>query len=189
MSNVNSFGARSTLSTASGPVYIYSLLALEHRGFPGISRLPFSLKILLRTSCWRTAASSSRPTSKRWPRGRQEHDVSRNLFHAGARAPAGLHRRALCRRSRGDARRIARLGGDPNKVNPLQPVELVTDHSVQVDYFGQETHLAERRTEFTAQQGTPRSCAGARARFETSASFRRTPIVHQVNLEHSLASS
>ena len=47
MSNVNSFGTRSTLSTGSGTVYMYSLLALEHRGFPGISRLPFSLRILL----------------------------------------------------------------------------------------------------------------------------------------------
>jgi aconitate hydratase len=44
--------------------------------------------------------------------------------------------RALRRRSRGHARRHRALGGDPQKVNPLQPVELVIDHSVQVDHFG-----------------------------------------------------
>ena len=52
---------------------------------------------------------------------------------------------------------IARLGGDPNQVNPLQPVELVIDHSVQVDYFGQAERVsAERRARVLAQQGALR---------------------------------
>ena len=52
---------------------------------------------------------------------------------------------------------IVRLGGDPKRVNPLQPVELVIDHSVQVDYFGRAQRLrAERRARVLAQQGALR---------------------------------
>ena len=72
---------------------------------------------------------------------------------------------------------IARLGGDPNKVNPLQPVELVIDHSVQVDYFGQANAFQlNAELEFVAQQGALRVPAlGARTPSTTSASSRRTP--------------
>ena len=80
-----------------------------------------------------------------------------NLVRAGARAAAGLHRRARGGRSGGDARRhrAARRRSEP--VNPLQPVELVIDHSVQVDYFGQAERVsAERRARVLAQQGAVR---------------------------------
>ena len=76
-----------------------------------------------------------------------------DLVHAGARAAAGLHRRArassIWRRC---ATRMIALGGNPDRVNPLQPVELVIDHSVQVDYFGtcRRVH-AERGARVLAQ--------------------------------------
>ena len=69
--------------------------------------------------------------------GRQEHGLQREISFAPARVllqdftgvPAVVDLAAM-------RDGIARLGGDPNRVNPLQPVELVIDHSVQVDYFG-----------------------------------------------------
>ena len=72
---------------------------------------------------------------------------------------------------------VIRLGGDPQKVNPLQPVELVIDHSVQVDHYSRAQRLrAERRARVLAQHASAtRSCAGARPRSTTSRSCRPTP--------------
>ena len=139
MSNVNSFGSRSTLSTASGTVYMYSLLALEHRGFPGISRLPFSLKILLenllRQEDGRFVKQADIEALARWDvKSKASREISfmpaRVLLQDFTGVPCVVDLAAM-------RDGIVRLGGDPNKVNPLQPVELVIDHSVQVDYFGQ----------------------------------------------------
>ena len=72
---------------------------------------------------------------------------------------------------------IVRLGGDPRKVNPLQPVELVIDHSVQVDHYTEaQRRRSERRgSSSRATASATRSCAGARTRSRTSASCRPTP--------------
>ena len=82
---------------------------------------------------------------------------------------------------------IIALGGNPEQVNPLQPVELVIDHSVQVDHFGTRRRAgAERRARvLTATASATCSCAGARRAFHN---FRVVPpdtgIVHQVNIEY-----
>ena len=81
---------------------------------------------------------------------------------------------------------IVALGGDPQKVNPLQPVELVIDHSVQVDHFGTANALAlNADLEYTAIANATCSCAGGRPAFRN---FRVVPpetgIVHQVNIEY-----
>ena len=72
---------------------------------------------------------------------------------------------------------IVRLGGDPRKVNPLQPVELVIDHSVQVDHYSRaQRRRPQRRARVrAATRSATRSCAGGRTRSRTSASSRPTP--------------
>jgi len=188
MSNVNSFGARSTLSTASGPVYMYSLLALEHRGFPGISRLPFSLKILLenllRQEDGRFVKQADIEALARWDvKSKASREISfmpaRVLLQDFTGVPCVVDLAAM-------RDGIVRLGGDPNKVNPLQPVELVIDHSVQVDYFGQANAFQlNAELEFARNKERYAFLRWGQNAFRN---FRVVPpdtgIVHQVNLEY-----
>jgi aconitate hydratase len=188
MSNVNSFGARSTLSTASGTVYMYSLLALEHRGFPGISRLPFSLKILLenllRQEDGRFVKQADIEALARWDvKSRTSREISfmpaRVLLQDFTGVPCVVDLAAM-------RDGIVRLGGDPNKVNPLQPVELVIDHSVQVDYFGQANAFQlNADLEFARNKERYAFLRWGQSAFRN---FRVVPpdtgIVHQVNLEY-----
>jgi hypothetical protein len=112
--------------------------------------------------------------------------AGRAAVQARAGDPAGLHRRAVLVDLAAMRAAVARLGGDPKKINPLVPVDLVIDHSVQVDYFGASDSLARNvqlefhrnRERYTflrwgqnAFQELPRRPAG-------------TGIVHQVNLEY-----
>jgi aconitate hydratase A / 2-methylisocitrate dehydratase len=188
MSNVNSFGTRSTLSTGSGTVYMYSLLALEHRGFPGISRLPFSLKILLenllRQEDNRFVKQADIEALANWDvKSRTPREISfmpaRVLLQDFTGVPCVVDLAAM-------RDGIVRLGGDPNKVNPLQPVELVIDHSVQVDYFGQ-TNAFQLNAELEFARNKERY-AFLRWGQNAFRNFRVVPpdtgIVHQVNLEY-----
>ena len=135
-------------------VRMSSLPALERAGFPAVARLPFSLKILLE-NLLRHEDGALREDGRH--RGAGHLGPGRrpregNRVHAGARAAAGLHRRARVVDLAAMRDAMARLGGDPNKVNPLQPVELVIDHSVQVDHFGTaDAFHAERRPRVRAQ--------------------------------------
>jgi aconitate hydratase len=188
MSNVNSFGARSTLSTASGTVYMYSLLALEHRGFSGISRLPFSLKILLenllRQEDGRFVKQADIEALARWDvKSKTAREISfmpaRVLLQDFTGVPCVVDLAAM-------RDGIVRLGGDPNKVNPLQPVELVIDHSVQVDYFGQANAFQlNAELEFARNKERYAFLRWGQNAFRN---FRVVPpdtgIVHQVNLEY-----
>jgi aconitate hydratase A / 2-methylisocitrate dehydratase len=188
MSNVNSFGARSTLSTGSGAVCMYSLLALEHRGFPGISRLPFSLKILLenllRQEDNRFVKQADIEALAKWDvKSRTPREISfmpaRVLLQDFTGVPCVVDLAAM-------RDGIVRLGGDPNKVNPLQPVELVIDHSVQVDYFGQANAFQlNAELEFARNKERYAFLRWGQSAFRN---FRVVPpdtgIVHQVNLEY-----
>jgi len=188
MSNVNSFGSRSTLSTAGGTVYMYSLLALEHRGFPGISRLPFSLKILLenllRQEDGRFVKQADIEALAKWDvRSKTPREISfmpaRVLLQDFTGVPCVVDLAAM-------RDGIVRLGGDPNKVNPLQPVELVIDHSVQVDYFGQANAFQlNAELEFARNKERYAFLRWGQNAFRN---FRVVPpdtgIVHQVNLEY-----
>src|SRR2546427_9563014 len=188
MSNVNSFGSRSTLSTASGTVYMYSLLALEHRGFPGISRLPFSLKILLenllRQEDGRFVKQADIEALARWDvKSKTPREISfmpaRVLLQDFTGVPCVVDLAAM-------RDGIVRLGGDPAKVNPLQPVELVIDHSVQVDYFGQKNAF-ELNAELEFARNKERYAFlrwGQKAFNDFQVVPPDTGIVHQVNLEY-----
>ena len=188
MRSADSFGTRTTLSTGAGAVTIFSLIALEKRGFPGIARLPFSLKILLenllRQEDGRFVKQADIEALAKWDvTSKAAREISfmpaRVLLQDFTGVPCVVDLAAM-------RDGIVRLGGDPNKVNPLQPVELVIDHSVQVDYFGQ-LNAFELNAELEFSRNKERY---AFLRWGQSAfrNFRVVPpdtgIVHQVNLEY-----
>jgi len=188
MGSNNSFGTRTPLKTGGESFEIYSLPALEKNGFPSISRLPFSLKILLENLLRREDARFVDPEDIQALAG---WDVTSKVQKEIAFTPA----RVLLQDFTGvpavvdlAAMRdgILRLGGDPRKVNPLQPVELVIDHSVQVDHFT-EANAADlnARLEFTRNRERYTFLRWGQDAFQN---FRVVPpdtgIVHQVNLEY-----
>src|ERR1700743_1288791 len=136
---MNSFASRATLTPGGHSYTIYSLPALEAKGF-NLSRLPFSLKILLENLLRRedgvNVTASDIEFLAQWD---AKAEPSREIAYMPARVlmqdftgvPAVVDLGAMR-----DA--IKSLGGDPEKVNPLIPAELVIDHSVQVDEFGTE---------------------------------------------------
>src|SRR5260221_2740340 len=188
MSTVNSFGTHAAFAVGGGTYQMFSLPALQRAGFPEIARLPFSLKILLenllRHEDGRFVKAADVEALGRWD---VKSTVQKEISFAPARVllqdftgvPAVVDLAAM-------RDGIARFGGDPNRVNPLQPVELVIDHSVQVDYFGQ-TNAFELNAELEFARNKERY---AFLRWGQSAfrNFRVVPpdtgIVHQVNLEY-----
>src|SRR5260370_16744051 len=136
MSTVNSSGARIPLPVGGRTVQIYSLPALESAGYPEIARLPYSMKILLenllRHEDGRFVKAADVETLAKWDlKSGAQKEISfapaRVLLQDFTGVPAVVDLAAM-------RDGIARLGGDPNKVNPLQPVGLVIDPSVQVAY-------------------------------------------------------
>ena len=140
-SHKNSFATRAALKVGSESFEIYRLDALEHSGVGKPSRLPFSLKVLLENLLRHEdgrfvhaddirALATWDPTSAE---GASEKEISfmpaRVLLQDFTGVPAVVDLAAMR-----DAMR--QLGGDPKKINPLLPAELVIDHSVQVDQFG-----------------------------------------------------
>src|SRR5436309_1435159 len=126
MSSVNSFGTRTTLSVGGKSVQYFSLGTLEAAGFPDVARLPYSLKILLenllRHEDGRFVKAADVEALARWNvKSAAQKEISfapaRVLLQDFTGVPAVVDLAAM-------RDGIARLGGDPNKVNPLQPVEL-----------------------------------------------------------------
>jgi aconitate hydratase len=139
MATLNSFGTRTGLDAAGRTLQIYSLPALQSAGFPEIARLPYSMKILLenllRTEDGRYVKRADIEALARWD---MKSDAQKEISFTPARVLLQDFTGVPCVVDLAAMRDgIVRLGGDPKKVNPLQPVELVIDHSVQVDYFGQ----------------------------------------------------
>jgi aconitate hydratase len=182
------FNARTLLSGSADPVYYYRLSALEDAGIGPISRLPFSIKVLLEALLRQVDGFAV-----------TEEDV-RRLANWDAANPAQVElpfkpARVVMQDFTGvpgvvdlAAMRsaMARLGGDPKRVNPLIPVDLVIDHSVQVDQFGSKSALfynAER--EFERNRERYEFLKWGQQSFDN---FRVVPpatgIVHQVNLEY-----
>src|SRR3954471_13097347 len=186
--SADSLGTRTTLWTTAGAVTIYSLIALEKRGFPNIPRLPYSLKILLenlmRNEDGRFVKQADIDALANWDvKSKALREISfmpaRVLLQDFTGVPCVVDLAAM-------RDGIARLGGDPNKVNPLQPVELVIDHSVQVDYFGlANAFQLNAELEFSRNRERYAFLRWGQNAFHN---FRVVPpdtgIVHQVNLEY-----
>ncbi len=188
MATSNSFGARTALSAGGRTFQIYSLPVLEAAGFPEIARLPYSMKILLenllRHEDGRFVKSADIAALAKWDlKGAAQKEISfapaRVLLQDFTGVPAVVDLAAM-------RDGIARLGGDPQRVNPLQPVELVVDHSVQVDYFGRvDAFQLNAELEFSRNKERYAFLRWGQNAFRN---FRVVPpdtgIVHQVNLEY-----
>jgi aconitate hydratase len=153
-----------------------------------VARLPFSLKILLenllRHEDGRFVKAADINALAKWDvKSVAQREISfapaRVLLQDFTGVPAVVDLAAM-------RDGIVRLGGDPNRVNPLQPVELVIDHSVQVDYFGQaDSFQLNAELEFSRNK---ERYAFLRWGQDAFSNFRVVPpdtgIVHQVNLEY-----
>ena len=188
MAPLNSFGTRTSLTAGALTVEYFSLAALERAGLPGIARLPYSLKILLenllRKEDGAFVEADDIRTLASWDvtSGAQKEisfTPARVLLQDFTGVPAVVDLAAM-------RDGMVRLGGDPSKVNPLQPVELVIDHSVQVDHYA-ERNAADLNAalEFTRNKERYTFLRWGQEAFDN---FRVVPpdtgIVHQVNLEY-----
>ncbi len=185
MSSVNSFGSRAALDVGVVRYTIFRLDAIAH---PNVARLPVTLKVLLENllrneddafvkradidtmACWDVKAGAEQEIAFR---------TSRVLLQDFTGVPAVVDLAAMR-----DA--LAKLGGDPSRINPLQPVDLVIDHSVQVDQYGSDAaFLINADLEFERNQERYAFLRWGQQAFD---SFRVVPpdtgIVHQVNLEY-----
>ena len=188
MARQDFFNARDTFDTGSGQAVIYRLSALEDQGVATISRLPFSIRVLLEAALRQAdgfeITQEAVETIATWgPESAGEVEIpfkpARVILQDFTGVPSVVDLAAL--RSS-----MARLGGDPKKVNPVVPVDLVIDHSVQVDRFGSvfaQFYNAER--EFERNQERYEFLKWGQAALDN---FRVVPpatgIVHQVNLEY-----
>ena len=188
MSTLNSFRTRTTIRAGGQDVEIYSLPALERAGFAGVSRLPYSMKILLENLLRReddafVKADDIRALAEWNATARVEKEISfmpaRVLLQDFTGVPCVVDLAAMR-----DA--IVALGGNPDRVNPLQPVELVIDHSVQVDYFGRaDAFTLNAELEFSRNRERYAFLRWGQRAFNN---FQVVPpdtgIVHQVNIEY-----
>jgi aconitate hydratase len=140
------FGAKDTFDTGSGKAVIYRLSALEKLGFD-IARLPFSIRILLEAALRQAdgfeITKEAVETIANWgPETAGKVEIpfkpARVILQDFTGVPSVVDLAAL-------RNAMARMGGDPKKVNPLVPVDLVIDHSVQVDQFGSVLALLLQR--------------------------------------------
>jgi aconitate hydratase len=184
---MNTFGSRSTLRVANREFEIYKLSALEKQGF-NVGRLPYSLRILLENLLRREdgvmVTEGDIKCLAGWsPKAIPTEEIafmpSRVLLQDFTGVPAVVDLAAMR-----DA--MKRLGGNAGKINPLQPAELVIDHSVQVDEFGSSMALkVNADLEFERNKERYAFLRWGQTAFKNFAIVPPdTGIVHQVNLEY-----
>jgi len=186
-SSFDAFGSRETITVNGQEIGIYKIAALQEKGIGKVDHLPYSIRLLLESvlrNCDNKVVT--------------EEDV-KNLANYDAENPAKVEipfkpARVVLQDFTGvpavvdlAAMRsaMARLGGDPEKINPLIPVDLVIDHSVQVDQFGSDAALEMNvQLEFKRNRERYEFLRWGQKAFDN---FRVVPpnvgIVHQVNLE------
>ncbi|HLJ72021.1 MAG TPA: aconitase family protein, partial [Roseiarcus sp.] len=189
MTSLDSFKCRKTLKVGAKTYEYYSLKAAEKNGLAGVSQLPFSMKVvlenLLRYEDGRTVKKSDIEAVAAWldNRGKKEHEIAfrpaRVLMQDFTGVPAVVDLAAM-------RNAMEALGGDPNKINPLVPVDLIIDHSVVVDYFGNSKALAQNvKREYEQNQERYRFLKWGQQAFDNfSVVPPGTGICHQVNLEY-----
>lgn len=185
---LDSFKARGTFETGQGPATIYRLSALEKQGIGHITQLPFSIKILLENAL------------RNLDNFQVNEEAVRNLASWNAKAPQQVEvpfkpARVILQDFTGVAcvvdlaalrSAMVRMGGDARKINPIVPVDLVIDHSVQVDSFALRDSLrVNAEFEFKRNQERYEFLHWGQKAFNN---FKVVPpatgIVHQVNLEY-----
>ena len=184
----NSFGARAEMETATGRVRYYRLSALSAQSTVEVERLPFSIRVLLECllrneDCGETCREDVERMAAYDPASPAQTEIpwrpARVLLQDFTGVPAVVDLAAM--RSA-----MARIGGDPERINPQIPVDLVIDHSVQVDVFGSPDALARNAAiEFERNRERYEFLRWGQAAFSN---FRVVPpaggICHQVNLEY-----
>jgi aconitate hydratase len=184
---MNSFGSKSTLTSNGKSYEIYRLKALETKGF-ALGKLPYSLRILLenllRQEDGKSVTASDIEFLAKWnPKAEADREIAfmpaRVLMQDFTGVPAIVDLAAMR-----DA--MKKLGGKPEKINPLQPAELVIDHSVQVDEFGTaRAYDINAAMEFERNRERYAFLKWGQSAFRN---FSAVPpgmgICHQVNLEY-----
>ncbi|NTV45880.1 MAG: aconitate hydratase, partial [Chlorobiales bacterium] len=180
------YGIRKELKSAKGKLSYYSLPALQEQGY-SISKLPFSIRILLENAVRNfddfSITLEHINALLNWTPVQTDKDIpykpARVLMQDFTGVPAVVDIASL-------RAEVARKGKDPDKINPLIPVDLVIDHSVQVDYFG---------TDYAYQRNVEVEYERNRERYQflkwAQKAFRNFSVVppgmgicHQVNLEY-----
>src|SRR3954466_5511421 len=188
MTSLDSFGGRATLDVAGKSYTIYRLDALRQASKGNSDKLPFSLKILLenllRNEDGAFVKRADVEAMANWDvRAKAEKEIAfrtaRVLLQDFTGVPAVVDLAAMR-----DA--LAKLGGDPQRIDPLQPVDLVIDHSVQVDEYGSDAaFLINTEKEFERNVERYVFLRWGQTAFKN---FRVVPpgtgICHQVNLEY-----
>ncbi|MBZ0301253.1 MAG: aconitate hydratase AcnA [Anaerolineae bacterium] len=185
---VDRFGARGTFDTGSGQAVIYRLSALANQGIGHIDKLPFSMKVMLENALRnldnfqvmeQSVLDIARWDAKNYNPVEIPFKPARVILQDFTGVPAVVDLAAL--RSA-----MQRMGGDPGKINPTVPVDLVIDHSVQVDYFGRaDAIMLNSELEFERNRERYEFLHWGQKSFDN---FKVVPpatgIVHQVNLEY-----
>ena len=189
MASVDSLKTRRLLTVGDRTYAYYSLPAAEEAGLSGISRLPISMKVLLenllRNEDNDTVKAEDLKAVAAWleNKGSVEHEISfrpaRVLMQDFTGVPAVVDLAAMR-----DA--MTKLGADPEKINPLNPVDLVIDHSVMIDYFGTAKAFGQNvEREYERNMERYNFLRWGSSAFNN---FRVVPpgtgICHQVNLEY-----
>ncbi|MFL5181420.1 MAG: aconitate hydratase AcnA, partial [Microvirga sp.] len=188
MATLDSFKSCTSLSVGDKSYTMYSLLDAEKNGLPDVSRLPFAMKVLLenllRYEDGRTVTKADIEAVAAWidNKGKAEKEIAfrpaRVLMQDFTGVPAVVDLAAMR-----DA--MKNLGGDPRKINPLVPVDLVIDHSVIVDEFGTPQAFAKNvEIEYRRNAERYRFLKWGQTAFNNfSVVPPGTGICHQVNLE------
>ncbi len=187
--SLDSFNCRRTLNVGGAEYIYYNLIEAEKNGLTGVSQLPYSMKVLLenllRNEDGRTVTREAIQALAGWltDKGKAGVEIAyrpaRVLMQDFTGVPAVVDLAAMR-----DA--MAALGGDPQKINPLVPVDLVIDHSVIVDEFGTPMAFARNvELEYERNQERYNFLKWGQQAFRN---FRVVPpgtgICHQVNLEY-----
>src|SRR5207344_2514406 len=188
MTSLDSFKCRKTLKVGAKTYVYYSLPTAEKNGLKGISKLPYSMKVvlenLLRNEDGRSVKKEDIIAVSKWLRKRKlEHEVAfrpaRVLMQDFTGVPAVVDLAAM-------RNAMQALGGDAEKINPLVPVDLVIDHSVIVNFFGDNKAFGKNVVEEYKQNQERYEFLkwGQKAFSNFSVVPPGTGICHQVNLEY-----
>ncbi len=188
MSSLDSFKCRKTLKVGAKTYVYYSLPTAEKNGLKDISRLPYSMKVLLenllRNEDGRSVKKEDIQAVAKWLKKRKlEHEVAfrpaRVLMQDFTGVPAVVDLAAM-------RNAMQALGGDAEKINPLVPVDLVIDHSVIINFFGNNAAFGKNvAEEYKQNQERYEFLKWGQGAFDNfSVVPPGTGICHQVNLEY-----